>query len=379
MAPAFLETMARAAGAQTDARILVVIQMEGGNDGINTVVPFGDDGYFQNRTELRISTDKVLKLNDHVGLHPAMRGISKLIEQGRLAIVQGVGYPNPSRSHFRSMEIWQTALLTEEKNQRGWIGRAFDQLPWPRAGGPDAIYVGAGELPHALLGRRTDAAAISSAQDLALKIPMSSKATEPGAQDRDIRQFVQRSMLSAYGTASDLAGGKSDGQPRTGNAYPQSKLASQLQVISQFIKSGAATRIYYASQSGYDTHQIQLSQHEDLLFELSNAIRAFIDDLHASGLSDRVLLMAFSEFGRRVKENSSMGTDHGTAAPLLLAGGAVKAGLIGATPSLTDLDQGDLKMSIDFRRVYTTILQGWLNVPVKDVLTGEFEPIVFLG
>jgi uncharacterized protein (DUF1501 family) len=189
---------------------------------------------------------------------------------------------------------------------------------------------------------------------------------------------VQRSMLSAYGTASELAGGKSDGRPRMGDAYPQSKLAAQLQVISQFIKSGAATRVYFASQSGYDTHQIQLSQHEDLLFELSNAIRAFMDDLHGSELSDRVLLMAFSEFGRRVKENGSMGTDHGTAAPLLLAGGAVKAGLIGVTPSLTDLDEGDLKMSIDFRRVYATILQSWLNVPAKTVLAGDFEPIALL-
>src|SRR5690242_730284 len=141
--PAFLDTMACAAGAATDSRILVVIQLEGGNDGINTVIPFGDDAYFQNRTQLRIPTDRVLKLSDYVGLHPSMRGIASQIEQGCLAIVQGVGYPNPSRSHFRSMEIWQTALLTKNKNERGWIGRTFDSLPWPRTGGPDAIYVGA--------------------------------------------------------------------------------------------------------------------------------------------------------------------------------------------------------------------------------------------
>jgi uncharacterized protein (DUF1501 family) len=304
-----------------------------------------------------------------------MRGIARQIEQGRLAIVQGVGYPNPSRSHFRSMEIWQTALLTENKNERGWIGRTFDSLPWPRSGGPDAIYVGSSELPQALIGRRTEAANITSADDLALKLPI--KGGSSSNSGDDIRQFVQKSVLSAYGTANDLAGDKSAAS-RPESVYPQSKLGNQLQLISQFIKSGAATRVYYASQSGYDTHQLQMSQHEDLLAELSSGIRAFLDDLSAAGLSERVLLMAFSEFGRRVKENSSLGTDHGTAAPLILAGDAVKPGLIGQTPSLSDLIDGDLKMSIDFRRVYATILDRWLNVPAKEVLAGEFEALDLL-
>ncbi|HEX4795131.1 MAG TPA: DUF1501 domain-containing protein [Humisphaera sp.] len=377
MVPAFLANMARAAGTQRDSRILVVVQMEGGNDGINTLVPFGDEGYARNRKELRIAADKVLKLNDHVGLHPSMRGAAKLVEDGRLAIVQGVGYPNPSRSHFHSMEIWQTALLDPQKSERGWIGRAFDGLPWPRAGGPDAVYVGNSDMPQALIGRRTDAAAISNADDLALHLPAHSlkQADEKG---EDLSSFVRRSVLSAYGTANDLAGAAKGTGGAAPAAYPQSKLATQLQLISTFIKSGAGTRVYYAAQSGYDTHQLQMPQHEDLLGDLSSAMRAFLDDLKGAGLSDRVLLMAFSEFGRRVAENSSLGTDHGAAAPLFVAGAAVKGGLIGTTPSLSELVDGDVKMSIDFRQVYATLLENWLQIPAKQVLAGEFEPLPLL-
>jgi len=377
MVPAFLSDMARAAGAQRDARILVVIQMEGGNDGINTVVPFGDDGYGRNRKAIRLNRDDLVKVNDHVGLHPSMRAMGQLIEGGRLAIVQGVGYPNPNRSHFRSMQIWQSSRLEEDQIDRGWIGRAFDQLPWPRPGGPDAIYVGEEELPRTLWGRRTDAAAITSTDDLALRLPVGKSGSGSGAEAEDITSFVRRSVLSAYGTAGDLAGSGTAGATAAA-AYPQTKLAVQLQLISQLIKMGGGTRVYYASQSSYDTHGAQLPQQARLLDELSGGLKAFLDDLKAAGLSDRVVVMAFSEFGRRVAENDSQGTDHGTAAPLFVAGDAVKPGLIGKTPSLEDLDDGDLKMSIDFRRVYAALLEQWLKIPAKEVLGGAFDPVQIL-
>ncbi|HEY8749319.1 MAG TPA: hypothetical protein VIM11_15150, partial [Tepidisphaeraceae bacterium] len=205
LVPTFLDDMARAAGANPDARILVVIQLDGGNDGINTVVPFGDEAYAKHRKELRIKTDEVLKINDHVGLHPAMRQMSKLLEEGRLAIVQGVGYPNPNRSHFESMRIWQTARLNPTDDQRGWIGESFDQLPRPVAG-PDTVYVGDSELPRALLGRRTESAAINNAEDLALHLPNPiNTAKAPDPKTDDVAAFVRRSVLSAYGTARDLA------------------------------------------------------------------------------------------------------------------------------------------------------------------------------
>lgn len=373
LAPAFLTEMAHAAGTERDSRILVVIQLEGGNDGINTVVPYGDDGYFRNRKELRIKPDELIKLNDHVGLHPAMKPAALLLEQGRLAIVQGVGYPNPNRSHFESMQIWQTARTERARGDRGWLGRAFDQLPWPRTGGPDAIYVGDEDLPRALWGRRIDAATLTSREDLALRLPHRPVHAAAPASADDIGAFVRRSVLAAYGTADELANPAVHSLVRAAT-YPQTKLAGQLQLVSELIKAGGGTRVYYACQSGYDTHYAQLPEHERLLYEFSGGLKAFLDDMKASGLSQRVLVLAFSEFGRRVAENSSMGTDHGAAAPVFLAGDAVRAGLIGPTPSLEDLDHGDLKMSMDFRQVYAAILASWLRVPTRDALTGSFEP-----
>jgi uncharacterized protein (DUF1501 family) len=237
--------------------------------------------------------------------------------------------------------------------------------------------VGEAELPRALIGNRTDAAAITSADDLSLKLPgPNPAAAKPGSED-DVASFVSRSVLSAYGTASELEhSGAAPKSPAV--SYPDTKLAAQLRPISQFIKTGTTTRVYYAAQSSYDTHYAQLPQHEQLLFESSGAIHAFMDDLKASGLSDRVLLMPFSEFGRRVAENGSLGTDHGAAAPLLIAGDYVKPGLIGKTPNLSDLQNGDLKMSVDFRRVYATVLQDWLKVPTADALGGGFKPLPLL-
>jgi uncharacterized protein (DUF1501 family) len=377
--PTFLDELARAASAKPDARILVVVQLDGGNDGINTVVPFGDEAYGQLRKELQIKPDVVLKINNHIGLHPAMRGMSQLLEQGRLSIVQGVGYPNPNRSHFESMRIWQTAQLTPKDDQNGWLGSAFDQLPWPRpVAGPDAIYVGDNEMPRALIGRRTEAAAISNADDLALRVAVpDAAAMQNGNNKQDVAAFVRRSMLSAYGTSRELtrtrdsAGGKAA-------LYPQSKLAQQLGTVSQLIKSGAGTRVYYTSQSGYDTHYSQLPQHADVLAELSGAVKAFMDDLHTSGLSDRVLLMAFSEFGRRAAENGSLGTDHGAAGPVFLAGDHLTGRLVGETPSLSDLSAGDIKTSVDFRRIYATLLKQWLEIPPSAGLAPAFEPLPLL-
>ena len=376
LVPMFLDEMARAAEAKPDARILVVVQLDGGNDGINTVVPFGDEAYAQHRAELQIKKDAVLKINDQVGLHPSLRGMSQLLEQGRLSIVQGVGYPNPNRSHFESMRIWQTALLNPKDDQNGWLGNAFDQLPWPRpVAGPDAIYVGDNDLPRALIGRRTEAAAITSADDLTLRLsqPDTHQDANAGAK-QDVAAFVRRSMLSAFTTAREL---KQTRAPSTTSpaAYPQTKLAQQLGTVSQLIKSGAGTRVYYTSQTGYDTHYAQLSQHEDVLRELSGAIKAFMDDLRASGLSDRVLLLAFSEFGRRAQENGSLGTDHGSAGPVFLAGDRLKGGLVGEMPSMSDLINRDIKMSVDFRRIYATITKQWLGIPSSIV---GFEPLEVL-
>lgn len=376
LVPAFLPVVAKAAGAQADGRVLVVIQLDGGNDGINTVVPFGDDEYARNRTALRIPQDKLLKLNDHVGLNPAMRPAAQLIDDGRLAVAQGVGYPNPNRSHFQSMRIWQTARFSEDQQGRGWVGRAFDQLPWPRPGGPDAIYVGNGELPRTLIGRRTGAIAMASMDDLKLRRPVA-PAGQSSQRGDDVASFVQRSVLDAYGAASDFA--KPSAEAGMVSAYPDSKLAVQLKLIADLIRSGASTRVYYASHGSFDTHEAQLEQHASLLGQFSAALKAFLDDLKSAKLSGRVVVLAFSEFGRRVAENGSAGTDHGTAGPVFLAGDSVQPGLVGPTPSLQDLDEGDLKPLIDFRQIYATLLSDWLGVNSQEPLGGKFPSMPLLA
>jgi len=389
--PAFIPRMAEAAGADRDGRILVVIQMDGGNDGINTIVPFDDDGYGRNRRSLRIGPRELLKLNTHVGVSFAMQDAYDLYNDGRLAIVQGVGYPNPNRSHFESMAIWHTARPKDtNEEQRGWIGRAFDAAPRPKLAetraDPDAIFVGPEVMPKALVGRRINAVAMSRVEDLTLRLPVAPKNTnapsqrEPsgsaaGAPTPDVAAFVRRRVLEAYGTATALADANKSSAAGSEARYPGGELATRLRLISRLIKSGGGTRVFYASQPGYDTHGAQRLQQDRLLGEFSSALKAFLEDLKSNGLDDRVLVMAFSEFGRRVTENDSAGTDHGTAGPVFIAGGRVKAGLVGPTPDLTDLEDGDLKVSTDFRRIYATLLTEWLNAPANEVLGGDFQPM----
>jgi uncharacterized protein (DUF1501 family) len=382
--PGFLAQTARAAKPERDGRILVVVQLDGGNDGINTVVPFADQGYAKHRTALRLAKDRLVKVNDKVGLHPSMDGVGKLLEAGKLAIAQGVTYPNPSRSHFRSMAIWHTARLdAEEQAGLGWLGRGLDE-----AAGASSLLVGSGPPPVALRGRRAVASAIERVEDFtlapgadprkalaALPYPLPQRGGEGRVRGEeasdDLTAFVRRSMLDAYATADRLA---DHAQARDGDTrYPQTGLGNRLRLVSRLIKVNTGARVLYTTQGGYDTHSAQLFTHANLLFELSNAVKAFVDDMAAAGLGDRVAVLCFSEFGRRVQENGSNGTDHGTAGPVFLAGAGVQGGLVGATPSMTDLEDGDLKMSLDFRRVYATVLQDWLGLPPKAALAGDFE------
>jgi uncharacterized protein (DUF1501 family) len=373
--PGFLARTARAAVPRRDGRVLVVIELNGGNDGINTVVPYADDGYAKHRKTLRIAKDRLVKVNDHVGLHPALREFGKLLEGGRLAIAQGVSYPNPSRSHFQSMATWHTARLDPEEHKGpGWLGRGLDTA----GKGASALLVGSGPPPVAIRGRRSIASAIERIDDFALAAgadPRKALASQEPADD--LAAFVQRSMLDAYDTADrlhHLAVGADDGR------YPPSGLASRLQLIGRLLKTGLDARVFYTLQSGYDTHSAQIFTHSGLLSELSGALAAFLDDLAAARLADRVVVLLFSEFGRTVRENGSGGTDHGTAGPVFLAGPAVKAGLVGATPSLTDLDprNGDLRRSLDFRQVYATLLGEWLGLPATEVLGGRFDHLPLL-
>ncbi len=398
-APRFL---AKSAAAAPDAlqpggneKILVVVQLTGGNDGLNTVVPFGDDGYGRLRNKLRLPKNELLKVNDHIGLHPSLTGLAKLLEQQALSIVQGVGYPNPNESHFRSMDIWQAASLGEDLTE-GWLGKSLVQLP-----GVPAFHAAApNESSHlALAGAPARVPSITNLAQFQLQM------NAAGATDREAQRsviesgtiesgkgrhtaanasyeqnrlldFVCRTATNTYANSRRLQELAKNYQPAT--PYPTTGLANRLKLVAQLIESGIGGRIYYVTQDGYDTHAGQLPLHANLLKELGDAVAAFYQDLSARGHRDRLLLMTFSEFGRRAKENESGGTDHGSAEPLFFVGGRVKPGLIGKHPSLTDLEMDKLKHHTDFRQVYASVLDNWLGVSSEKVLGEKFKPLDFL-
>jgi uncharacterized protein (DUF1501 family) len=373
--PAFLAQTACAAAPERDGRVLVVVQLDGGNDGVNTVVPFKDDGYAKHRQRLRLPADRLLKVGDGVGLHPALAEMAKQLEAGRLAVAQGVGYPNPSRSHARSMAVWQTARLDpDEHSGYGWLGRALDGSGRPYTGAPASLFLGMETAPVALHSRQSAASALLDLDDFAgTPDDVTRRAVAGPEPEDDLTAFVRRSLLDGYTTADWLK--ESAASRAEGPTYPPTALASRLRAVSALLKAGVGARVFYAAQPGYDTHSGQLPTHDFLLRELSGALGAFLDDLTASKLADRVAVLLFSEFGRTVKENGSAGTDHGTAGPVFLAGAGVKAGLVGPTPSLGELDEkhGDLKVGLDFRRVYATVLEEWLGLPARVALAGTFE------
>jgi uncharacterized protein (DUF1501 family) len=372
-------------------RILVVVQLDGGNDGLNTVVPYRDDEYRKHRPALAIGANEVRKIDDRIGLHPALEPFSKLLEQQRLAIVQGVGYPNPNRSHFDSMAIWQTAKTTVDKAAPGWLARAIDRQP---GGGGDAPALHIHEsfpLPGALAGGRQVVPSLARLEQFRrrLGMPQGKEAADQitaldrlAHQDRgeagSLLQFVERCSLITYASADRLERVQQAGA-NANAGYPEFYgLAQRLRLISQLVKAGLSTPIYYTHLDGFDTHSGQLPRHATLLRELSQSLKAFLDDLEKSGDSERVLVLVFSEFGRRLGENGSGGTDHGTAAPVFLLGKPVKPGLHGPCPDLTRLEDGDPIHAVDFRRVYASVLDRWLGVPHRDVLGAEFEgmPVV---
>lgn len=365
-----------------EGKILVVIQMSGGNDGINTIVPYADEGYAKHRNKLRLPTDRLLKIDDSVGFHPSMRAAADLLEQGKLGIVQGIGYPNPSRSHDTSMAIWHSAQVGGEETLRshGWLGQAMDTTREAsirdEARDPEMVLVGDESQPLAIQSRRSTAVTLSSLTDLRLRHPADTQptATSNETPKSSLGQFVAQTMQNAIATASVLERNIENGTDGRAK-YPSTRLGRRMQTISTMIKSGFQTPVYYAIQSGYDTHAAQLPSHSRLLREFCDASKALLDDVEASGLSDRVCVMAFSEFGRRVAENNSEGTDHGTAGPVFLAGSQVRSGLIGSMPKLTDLVDGDLQMSTDFRDVYQEVTESWLNAAPQSPAPRQPSPV----
>ena len=308
-----------------------------------------------------------------------MRASKEQFDAGELAIVNGVGYPNPNRSHFESLEIWHRGLRDSKRESgAGWIGQALDSSRRDGQTVMDGYFIGREAVSAAMIGRRAQVAALSRLSDLQLdaSIKLSNRAVNITAQQADITAFVTRQVADSYAAARQIESAAKPTDAR--GRFPDSSLGQQMRLVSQLIKTGSAARVYYTVHSGYDTHSIQANTHAGLLFDLSRSFKTFIDDMKANGLDDRVVLFAFSEFGRRVNENGSSGTDHGTAGPVFLAGSPVKGGLIGKTTDLSDLEDGDLKTQFDFRRIYATLLDKWLGVPSTEVLGEKFEHLELL-
>jgi uncharacterized protein (DUF1501 family) len=365
--------------------ILVVVQLTGGNDGLNTVVPFADPDLGSLRKELRLSNDSLKKIDDKLGLHPSLDGFAELLQDNALCIVQGVGYPNPDESHFRSMDIWQGA--SQEKTiTEGWLGKALVRMP-----NTPAFHAAADneESPLAFNGAPVRVPSLARIEDFQLKTVAASGADKaaqksviegavrPRDEKSSLIDFVKQTAVNTYASSKRLQELAKGYEPKV--PYPATGLANRLKLAAQLITADLGARVFYVTIDGFDTHANQLQTHANLLKEVSDAMTAFFKDLSARGQRDRVVMMTFSEFGRRAKENGSKGTDHGSAAPMFLVGGKVKPGVIGAHPSLTDIPMNKLKHHTDFRQVYAAVLEQWLGVPSKEVLGSEFKPIEVLN
>jgi uncharacterized protein (DUF1501 family) len=391
-----------------DSPILVLIQLAGGNDGLNTVVPYTNDFYYNARPTIGIPANQVLTLNDTLGLNPSMTGFKSLFDAGQLTVVNGVGYPNPNRSHFRATEIWQTASDEDKYLTDGWLGRYFDnacqgcdptvainigpRLPQAFSShhptgisleNPDSYrFMGSGQNDDETVAYlsmfNTESNDLSPAANAGGSVSMVS-GTVTLQNGQSTLDFLERTSMDAQVSSDKIRA--IAGKTKNSALYPKNGLANNLQLVARLIGGGLPTRIFYVSQGGYDTHTGQRGAQDNRLKELADSVKAFTDDLTAMGVFDRVMIMTFSEFGRRVAQNGSGGTDHGAAAPMFLIGPKMKAGLLGTEPSLApaDLLDGDIKYNTDFRSVYASILQSWLNTPSVPILGKQFDTLPILA
>jgi uncharacterized protein (DUF1501 family) len=376
----FAQAAAAAAAGAANDHVLVVVELNGGNDGLNTLIPFEDPLYYTNRRTLGIPAQEVVKLNDRVALHPKLAPLGELFKQGRVVALQGVGYPNPDRSHFRSMEIWHTASVAPQVPPAGWLGRFLDATR-PATADPPLRGLGLSEaLPQAL---RTQSGAVPVIGELeALIQDDTSRAAESalmrklsidGAKGAGPLGFLRQQAEASYRAAETLQ--KAAQSYRSTVAYPEGELGGQLRRAAQVLAGDTKARVLFASQGGYDTHATQADTHGAQLDHLAQSLAAFDKDMAGLKLADRVVILVFSEFGRRVDENASRGTDHGAASCAFLVGSKVKGGLAGQYPSLEKLGEGDLIHTTDFRSVYATLLTGWLGCPAEKVLGERFPAL----
>ncbi len=377
---------ALAAASTADQRTLIIIQLAGGNDGLNTVVPYQDGQYHTLRPTIGVKQEDAIPLNDRLAFHPNLKNLKPIWDKGKLAIVESVGYDHPSLSHFQAMDIWQSADPAQARHS-GWLSTLVEGAVDNQGHPLGAIALGAA-LPPALCCPPIPAPVISKADsyrvlpdprnaqlsaqryDTLTKLYGSYQAPAPYAA------LLESTSESAAMSSSALQQVASSYQ--TSTVYPSTPLGDGLKLFAALINGKQNLRIGYVLLGGFDTHANQLQHHPQLMSTLSEGVSAFVTDLEAHGTDGDTLILTWSEFGRRVAENSSGGTDHGTAAPLFVLGGSVKGGVYGEPPSLTNLDNGNLKFAVDFRSVYASVLEQWLQADSTAVLGQSFSQIPLL-
>ncbi|MBK8611365.1 MAG: DUF1501 domain-containing protein [Chitinophagaceae bacterium] len=378
MLPKFLKAFERPNMVPPGNKVVVVIQFSGGNDGLNTVIPVRNDIYYRERPRLGIAKADALSLTDEVGLNPALETFKGLYDDGSLAIMNSVGYPNPDRSHFRSMDIWHSASESNQYVNTGWLGRYLD-AQCKACDKPTQAMELDDVLSLALKGEEN--------KGLAFKDPAKLYNSSNGRFLKDVSadhkngeetiDYLYKTMSATLNSANYIFQ-QSKIHPTT-QTYPSTSLGKDLKTIASLIFSDINTKVYYVSLGSFDTHVNQEGQQKRLFTELNDAVKAFTADLKSNGRFDDVLMMTFSEFGRRVKQNASNGTDHGTANNMFFIGGNLKQkGILNAMPNLGDLNDGDLKHQVDFKHVYATVLNKWLGADDMMILGSKFNHLNFL-
>ena len=378
--PKFLKAFEGQTTVPLGNKVVVILQLSGGNDGLNTVIPVRNDLYYKARPRLGITKDKALMLTDEVGLNPALIGFKELYDDGSLGIINSVGYPNPDRSHFRSMDIWHTASQSTEYWNNGWVGRYLDA----QCNGCDkptqAIEID-DILSLAMKGDHIKGIAVKdprrlygTANEKFFKEVMKNHTDQKGEQPAD---YLYKTMAETLSSA-DYIFQQSKMHPTKAD-YPKTDLGNSMKTIASLIFSEINTKVYYVSLGSFDTHINQEAQQQRLFTEMNDAVKAFVKDLKTNNRFEDVMLFTFSEFGRRVQQNASNGTDHGTANNMfLISGGLKQKGMINAFPDLADLDEGDLKYKVDFKNVYATVLNKWLKANDKEILSKQYEYMRFI-
>lgn len=366
-----------------DSRVLVLLELAGGNDGLNTVVPYADPGYLAARKGLAIQASEVRRLDEEVGFHPALEQLQTRYEAGGVAVIEGVGYPNPIRSHFLSTDIWHSGNLEGRRSGNGWVGRLADSA-FASQDDPNSVIALGAKVPFCCEGDVYRAIALSSTRSYRVAggdrlVETLDSAVSSAKVSERARSFLQRAYLEARESSDAVA--KAVAGYRPGAEYPgNNPLAGQLKTIASLLSGGLDTRVFFAQMGGFDTHNNQLQRQRQLLSQFDGALGAFFTDLESLGLADRVIVLAYSEFGRRVKPNASGGTDHGAASSMFAIGKNVRGGRYGARPDLASLDDnGDLVFTTDFRSVYATVIDRWLGADARLVLGSEHARLGFLA